>query len=34
MKPETFDKLVADLWRAKQRGDAKEVKRITALLAA
>ena len=34
MKPETFGKLVADLWRARQRGDVKEVKRIAALLAA
>ena len=34
MTEEKFGELVADLWRAKQRGDAKEVQRIVALLAA
>jgi hypothetical protein len=32
MTPEKFGKLVADLWRARQRGDAKEVRRLARLL--
>jgi hypothetical protein len=34
MTPTKFGRLVADLRRARERGDAKEVKRIAALLAA